>query len=76
MIQIIEKKLVIVTNESKLLRYTNESCIDAANVFRVIEKSIGCTYLIYMYENLLSNEKFVYSSNWDWQEVRTRPFGI
>ena len=22
-----------------------------------------------MYENLLSNEKFVYSSNWDWQDL-------
>lgn len=67
MIQTIEKKLVIVSREAKLHRYTNESCIDAANIFHNIEKTIGCTYLIYMYENLLTNEKFVYSSNWDWQ---------
>jgi hypothetical protein len=69
MIDICEKKLIIVNSASKLHRYTNDSCIDAAVTYRDIEKSIGCTYLIYMYENLLANEKFVYSSNWDWQDL-------
>ena len=69
MIQIIEKKLVIVNREAKLYRYTNDSCIDAANTFYNLEITIGCTYLIYMYENLSTNEKFVYSSNWDWQDL-------
>jgi hypothetical protein len=69
MIQIIEKKLVIATSEAKFLRYTNDSCLDAANIFHNLEKTIGCTYLIYMYENLQTNDKFVYSSNWDWQNL-------
>lgn len=69
MIHIIEKKLVIVTSGAKVIRYTNESCINAANIFYNLEKNIGCTYLIYMYENLLTNEKFVYSSNWNWQDL-------
>ncbi len=69
MIQTIERKLIIVNREAKLNRYTNKSCIDAANVFSELEKSIGCTYLIYMYENLMTNEKFVYSSNWEWQDL-------
>jgi|GEM_PF-5057145 len=69
MIQIMEKKLIIVNREAKLHRYTNESCYDAANIFYTLEKKIGCTYLIYMYENLTNNEKFVYSSNWNWQDL-------
>lgn len=69
MIYTIEKKLVIVNLEAQLHRYTNDSCLDAANVYYNLEKSIGCTYLIYMYENLLTNEKFVYSSNWNWQDL-------
>lgn len=35
----------------------------------MLKKKIGCTYLIYMYENLVTNQKFVYSSNWDWQNL-------
>jgi len=69
MIETVEKKLVIVTNGAKVIRYTNESCIKAANIFYSLEKTIGCTYLIYMYEDLLTNEKFVYSSNWNWQDL-------
>lgn len=69
MIHIQEKKLIIVNREAKLLRYTNESCIDAADIFYNLSKTIGCTYLLYMYENLLTNEKFVYSSNWNWQDL-------
>jgi len=69
MIQTIEQKLVIVSREAKLCRYTNDSCIDSANIFHNLEKTIGCTYLIYMYENLATNEKFVYSSNWNWQDL-------
>jgi len=69
MIETINKKLVIVNREAKLHRYTNDSCIEAGAVFYNLEKTIGCTYLIYMYENLLTNEKFVYSSNWNWQDL-------
>lgn len=69
MIHTVEKKLIIVNRESKLHRYTNQSCLNAASVFGNLESKIGCTYLIYMYENLNSNEKFVYSSNWDWQDL-------
>jgi hypothetical protein len=64
-----ESKLIIVNRETRLHRYTNNSCIDAANIFHGLEHKIGCTYLIYMYENLFTNEKFVYSSNWDWQDL-------
>lgn len=69
MIQTISKKLVIVTTAAKVIRYSNESCSKAATIYNHLEKNIGCTYLIYMYENLLTNEKFVYSSNWDWQDL-------
>ena len=64
-----EKKLIIVSHQAKLYRFADNTCTDAANVYRFLAKSIGCTYLIYMYENLLTNEKFVYSSNWLWQDV-------
>lgn len=69
MIHIEEKKLIIVNRDAKLHRYTNESCLNTASVFNELARKIGCTYLIYMYENLRSNEKFVYSSNWDWQDL-------
>lgn len=64
-----ENKLIIVNSEAKLHRYTNDSCLDASKIYHNLEKTIGCTYLIYMYENLFTNEKFVYSSNWDWQDL-------
>jgi len=69
MVYTLEKKLIIVNREAQLHRYTNDSCLDAANIFHFLEKTISCTYLIYMYENLFTNEKFVYSSNWDWQDL-------
>lgn len=69
MIQSIEKKLIIVNCETKLHRYDNDSCNTASLIYNNLKKTIGCTYLIYMYENLLINEKFVYSSNWDWQNL-------
>ena len=69
MLQAIEKKLIIVNRDARLHRYSNESCLDAANIYQHLEKTIGCTYLIYMHENLLTNEKFVYSSNWEWQNL-------
>lgn len=59
----------ILQNESKVYRYSNDSCLDAAKIFEYLENKIGCTYLIYMYENLNTNEKFVYSSNWVWQNL-------
>lgn len=61
--------LIIVNPNAKLHRYTNESCLDAATIKIDLEKKIGCTYIIYMYENLNTNEKFIYSSNWDWQNL-------
>lgn len=67
--ELIERKLIIVNRAAKLYRYANDSCINASNIFANLEKTIGCTYLIYMYENLLTNEKFVYSSNWNWQDL-------
>lgn len=64
-----ENKLIIVSNESKLQRYANSTCQHASEIFSTLEKNIGCTYLIYMHENLYTNEKFVYSSNWEWQNL-------
>jgi len=69
MLQLIENKIIIVSNEAKLNRYANDTCTEAANIFQKLNKNIGCTYLIYMYENLLRNEKYVYSSNWEWQNL-------
>ncbi|MFZ2315509.1 MAG: autoinducer binding domain-containing protein [Gammaproteobacteria bacterium] len=61
-----DKKLIIVNPDSKIYRYNDRNC---SNTYSDISASIGCTYLIYMYENLFSNEKFIYSSNWDWQNL-------
>ncbi len=69
MLTIIKRKLIIVSNINIVNRYTNDSCLDAANIYRNLERKIGCTYLIYMHENLITNEKSVYSSNWDWQDI-------
>lgn len=69
MIHLNVKKLIIASHQSKFHRYTNESFHEAKHIYRYLEKNIGCTYLIYMHENLLTNEKYIYSSNWRWQNL-------
>jgi hypothetical protein len=64
-----QEKLIIISREARLHRHTNESCIDAGNIYNKLKEMIGCTYLIYMHENLKTNEKFVYSSSWNWQDL-------
>lgn len=48
MLQTIEKKLVIVNREAKLIRYTNDSCLDAADIFYNVEKK-NRLYLLNLY---------------------------
>ncbi len=64
-----QKKLIIVSNDSLVHRYSNDSCIDAGSIYDELNKRLGCTYLIYIHEDLNKNEKFVYSSNWEWQNL-------
>lgn len=59
----------IIQSESNVFRYSNDTCQSASQLYSDLSHSIGCTYLIYMYENLKNNEKYVYSSNWDWQNL-------
>jgi hypothetical protein len=66
-------KKIITTNhdiikpDAVIYTFNNELVSDAGSLYLRLEKEIGCTYLIYMYENLNTNEKYVYSSNWGWQ---------
>ena len=59
----------IIETQSRVFRYTNDTCQDIASIYNYLHDNIECTYLIYMYENLALNEKYVYSSNWNWQNL-------
>ena len=65
----IQPNKLIIKEDTKLFRFTNANCPDAALLFQNLNKSIGCTYLIYMHEDLQTNEKRVYTSSWEWQDL-------
>ncbi len=68
-LEIIKRHKYIIQDKSIVLRYSNCNNQLALSVYRTLSQQIGCTYLIYMYEDLNSNIKYVYSSNWDWQDI-------
>jgi len=35
--------------------------------YRNLENDIGCTYMFYIYEDMIRDRKIIYTSNWDWQ---------
>src|SRR5579871_5025400 len=37
------------------------------NFYRKLEHDFGCTYMFYIYEDILCDRKIIYTSNWDWQ---------
>ena len=57
----------IIQKESAIICYNDDNCIIAKETYQNLLDDVGCTYLLYMYENLRSNKKHIYSSNWDWQ---------
>lgn len=63
-----EDKLIL-KESTKLFRFSNTVTPAAAALYERFNASIGCTYLIYMHEDLITNEKRVYTSNWDWQDL-------
>lgn len=60
---------LIIERESTVFRYSNETCPEVSNIYNYLTQNIDCTYLIYMYEDLNIKEKYVYSSNWVWQNL-------
>jgi len=60
---------LIIKEDSKLFRFSNSITPEASAVYEKLSQSIGCTYLIYMHEDLIKNEKRVYTSNWAWQDL-------
>ena len=59
----------ILNKEAQVYRYTSQNSLDAKKVYENLYKDIGCTYIIYMYEDLIANKKYIYSSNWEWQNL-------
>ncbi|MGB6976008.1 MAG: hypothetical protein WBE18_00910 [Gammaproteobacteria bacterium] len=69
MAQIIKKELKIVNQDSSIHKYNNETCPEAGNIYKKLAQNVGCTCLTYLYENLVDNEKFIYSSNQLWLDL-------
>lgn len=65
----LDRSNLIIKEDATLHRYCNKSNSQVSLIFENLSQTIGCTYLIYMHEDLLSNEKRVYSSSWDWQDL-------
>ena len=68
---------MIITNE-----YTNNNIINPNSIVKLIgsrdqntledfylklENDLGCTYMFYIYEDMIRDRKIIYTSNWDWQ---------
>ncbi len=58
----------IIIGQPEIHRYSNENSPLIKLEFDQLQSFYGCSYLIYVYENLITNEKIIYSSNWDWQK--------
>jgi hypothetical protein len=69
MVQVVKRGLIIINKTFLIYRYSNETCQVAGDLYNRLKKNIGCTYLVYMYEDLINNEKFIYSSNQAWHDL-------
>ena len=59
----------IIITGAPVNRYANDTCVEARSIYDALTYETGCTYLIYMYEDLDRNKKYIYSSNWEWQDL-------
>jgi uncharacterized protein (UPF0128 family) len=69
MTQVVKRELIIVNQDSSIHKYNNDTCPEAGNLYKKLVQNVGCTYLTYMYEDLMGNKKFVYSSNQEWLDL-------
>lgn len=68
----INTNVQILQDNSRVYNYSNESSLIINDIYDYLSTHISCTYIIYMYENLFTNEKSIYTSNWDWQDYLIR----
>lgn len=60
----------IITDNKTIKRF----CLDRVpesikNLYKELEKNIGCNYITYIYEDFLKNEVVYFSTNPEWQEI-------
>lgn len=64
-----EKKYISFSEPQKIINISDIANNSASSIYETLTKSIGCTYILYIYENLNTKEKYIYSSNWEWQRL-------
>ncbi|HSW68638.1 MAG TPA: hypothetical protein VLI69_00590 [Gammaproteobacteria bacterium] len=62
-----DKKIIIAS--TKVIRIGNHASQQLNIYFKKLQYDLGCTYIFYIYENLLHNKKIIYSSSWKWQNL-------
>lgn len=65
MLELNSHKNIITT--SSVVQLISNKQPNINNYYNYLEYNLGCTYLFYIYEDVLNDKKIIYTSNWDWQ---------
>ena len=57
----------IITSNSIIRLVGSQEKGDLESLYHILENEFGCTYMFYIYEDLILDRKIIYTSNWDWQ---------
>lgn len=60
------KNIINLNSTVKLIGSQENSTFE--NYYSKLENEIGCTYMFYIYENMIHDKKIIYTSNWGWQD--------
>lgn len=66
---IIQSHRDIILADTKVLTIGNHISQPLDAIFKRIQYDLGCTYILYIYEDSLLNRKIIYSTNWKWQNL-------
>jgi hypothetical protein len=59
----------IILEHSKVRTIDNKHSIFLDTYFKNLQHNLGCTYILYIYEDTFQDKKIIYSSNWQWQHL-------
>ncbi|MHB1949652.1 MAG: hypothetical protein ACYCQI_16255 [Gammaproteobacteria bacterium] len=62
-----DKKIIVAS--SKVIRIGNHASQQLDTYFRKLQYNLGCTYIFYIYEDIVQDRKIIYSSSWKWQNL-------
>jgi hypothetical protein len=62
----VNKEIITTTSTVKLIENDKNQSVET--FFKTLEYNLGCTYMFYIYEDMILDRKIIYSSNWAWQK--------